>query len=110
MGRGQYTTNQVLQLAIEESDSLMQARALMGMGVNHEQLSDYETALQFYYKALQMYEALGDQFRIGIVHTNIGMSFLRLNRNTEALTEFQEAYHISIEQKDTEGIMANTLN
>ena len=102
--------DEALLLAIEENDSLMQARALMGKGLNYEPLSDYESSLQYHYEALAIYEALGDQFRIGIVRSNIGMTLLQLNRNTEALSEFQEAYRISEIEKDTEGIMVNTLN
>ncbi|HZV44849.1 MAG TPA: tetratricopeptide repeat protein, partial [Saprospiraceae bacterium] len=102
--------DETLLLAIEENDSLMQARALMGKGLNQEKLSSYESSLQFHYAALAIYEALGDQFRIGIVRSNIGMTLLQLNRNKEALSEFQEAYRISEVEKDTEGIMVNTLN
>lgn len=101
---------EIQQVAIDQGDTLMQARALMGIGINHEKLSAFESALQSYYQALPLYKAVGDDYRIGITHTNIGMSFLGLDRNQEALEEFQNALRICEQQADIEGIMINTLN
>src|SRR4030095_15144287 len=113
--QGNYSKSTILQdeiitEATEAGDSLMLARAIMGKGLIHENLSDYETALQYYYHALAIYEKLDDQMRIGVVRTNIGMSFLKLNRNTEALTEFQTALQLSEITSDKQGILTNMLN
>ena len=102
--------DEVIARSREAGDSLMWARGLMGKGINLSKVSAYESALQYYYEALAIYEALHDDYRKGIMHTNIGMVFLNLKRNAEALVEFEKARQICEDQNDTEGIMVAFLN
>ena len=102
--------NEILALATEGGDSAMMAKAWLRLGLTYENHSEYEASLQAHYKALAIHTAMDNKFNMGIVRTNIGMTLLRLQRNSEALVEFETAYHLSEQTDDTEGIMINTLN
>jgi tetratricopeptide (TPR) repeat protein len=66
--------------------------------------------MTYYFRASSIYEARKDQFRVGIMHTNIGMCLMRMKRYPESLDQFETALDISHATKDTEGVMINTLN
>lgn len=97
-------------IATELGDSLVLARALMRKGTELEKIGIYDQAMHYYFLSRGIYEAKRDEFRGGIVQTNIGMCLMRMKRYPEALEQFQTALDISHTTKDEEGVMINTLN
>lgn len=62
----------VLQLAIAEKDTAMQAEALMRTGLLHQRKGDYNVALSSFYRVQQLYETSGNERGLAEVWNNIG--------------------------------------
>ncbi len=102
--------DEVIRRATAFSDSLILGRALLAKGINLYDISAYEPALKANYKALAIFDALGDWHRSGIVHTNIGMIFLSLHRYDQALAQFLKARETAAFHNDTRGAILDYLN
>lgn len=71
---------------------------LMNLGILLNIRGQYDEALSHYRRAISYFEQLGDVRRLAQIHHNIGMTHLHLERNTEAIKEFNLAYFLASKQ------------
>ena len=102
--------DEIIESAIAHEDSAAMAKALMRKGVNYEKTGYYAKAISYYYQSKAIHQARGDEFRVGVTLTNIGMALMEMKRHDEALEQFQIALEISKRLDDQEGVMINTLD
>jgi signal transduction histidine kinase len=78
---------QVLRLATIKKDSLGMGNALNGLGIVHDQTGKYDTALGYYFKAVQIFEKAG--------YTNKASGSLKNSGNIyRVLKEYDKAHDI----------------
>lgn len=80
-----------LQIA-DESISYMQMASLMNsIAGSHAQLMEFNQAIEFHKKALEIYTKVKETFGIAYTHNLMGMTFLSAKRSAEAIKNFKEA-------------------
>ncbi len=79
-----------------ENSSEVMATALNNIGCTFNQDGDYERALQYYQKALDIQlQRFGENFPfVGTMYTNVGIALDHLERHDEAMQYFQKALAI----------------
>ncbi len=80
---------QALDLSRSSSYQLGEAKALTYIGIEKEEIADYEGAIPFYLSSLDIYAAIPDSLGIGKCYLNLGAAFSRLNNSPKA-TEYWE--------------------
>ena len=74
----------------------------------YERLQDYDKAMDYYMKSLEMNLELGDKNWLSNNYGNIGSLYLLMGKK-ESLDYFTRRLEINRQQKDTSGI-ANSMN
>ena len=88
---------------------LKQAQALARLGILHQQLGDYPTALRYHFAGLQLLEANGGRQSLARAHMFIGMTHSMSSNLTEARKWYETGLHIAQTDGNRE-IEALTLN
>ena len=91
------------QLQSHPDDKALQnglARALGSMGVVYMQQSNYYSALDFYQKALALYEKAGDRKSISKALNNIGIVYKSQSEQEKALAYYKKALKVQQEIGD----------
>ncbi len=99
---------QVHSLAERIDSRELQAKALGNIGVVHQYLSDYTLALEYYGKALELDEALGNKAGVANWLGNIGIVHWYLSDYTLALEYYGKALALAEELGNKAGV-ANWL-
>lgn len=86
------------------TDSLIRASAYNNIGASNRSLGMYEEALQFYLKALHIYETNNESSMLATVSNNIGMVYSYLNMNSKAIEYHLKAKDIFEDEKNLKGI------
>ncbi len=86
------------------NDSLIRASAYNNIGASNRSLGMYEEALQFYLKALHIYETNNESSMLATVSNNIGMVYSYLNMNSKAIEYHLKAKDIFEDEKNLKGI------
>ena len=73
------------------------ARAYASAGVVHSEENNYSKALEEYFKALKIYQEIGQKPGISKAYNNIGIVYKSQQHLKEALGYFEKAYHIQNE-------------
>lgn len=82
-------------LALEQSDSEMQASALNNIGLLHWNENRLDSALDYYQKSEVIFSALGDDSGLMSTQNNIGLIYLDGNRAEDAFDYFQKVLNKS---------------
>ena len=92
------------------ADSIM-ARAYNGIGVRHMKKADYPLALEYYFKALKLFEQLNDSKSIAGVLANIGELYQVKNDISNAKTYILQSMNVSKKNNNIESYLdaAHTL-
>lgn len=90
-------------LAQTQSDRKAEADRLLEQGVYKYQVGQYLAAVDFYQKALVIYQKLGDLLRQGTVLNNLGEMYRILGNYSKALDYYQQALEIRQSLKDRSG-------
>jgi len=101
---------QALLSAEELTDETEKARALNSMGVGYKFISDYETALKYCLKALNIRENSGDKKGIAESLHEVGIIYDYLNNYGKALEYYKRSLKIREEIGDKKGIAASLNN
>jgi len=97
-----------LKRARKLKDREKEAKALNNMGLGFDYLCSYDEALDYYLKALRIYEEVDQQKGIAKLFNHIGMIYKRLKNHDKALEYYQRALNIYQRIGDEKGI-ANAL-
>jgi DNA-binding CsgD family transcriptional regulator len=82
------------------------ANALTKLGVINRRKGNYSIALEYYLKALKIYEDIDDFSNVGDVIHNIGVVYRYQEDYLRSIQNFQEAIKINLKMKDTFGVAA----
>ena len=103
------TYQQVLTLARQLQDKKNEAIALVGIGLNYDNIGQPQRALEFYNAALPISKEVGDRAGVANTLNNIGAVYNSIGQPQKALEFYNAALPISKEVGDRTGV-ANTLN
>jgi signal transduction histidine kinase len=90
-------------------DSLRMGNSLIGIGIANDQGGQFEEALLYYFKALDIYERIGNQKKAGGALKNIGNTYRVLKDYNKASSFLQQALALQYARKDSASI-GNVLN
>jgi tetratricopeptide (TPR) repeat protein len=76
------------------------ARAYASMGVVYSEVNNYAIALDYYYKALKIYQEIDQKNGISKAYNNIGVVYKSQKNYTKAITYFLNASKIQTEIKE----------
>ena len=96
--------SQCLDIALQESDTLLAAMASQNLGIIATVRGEHEQALQHYKASLEGYRTLGVQRDIYIVQNNLG----RLYCDREQWEEAEEAFSAALDVASTLGAASHT--
>ncbi|MHA1853501.1 MAG: tetratricopeptide repeat protein [Candidatus Heimdallarchaeaceae archaeon] len=94
-----------LTIAEESEDSLKKKEVLNNIGVELQNLGEYDKALEYYKQALDLAQKLGDKEGEGRTLGNIGSVFKMQERYGKALEYLERAAKIAQEIEDKNGIV-----
>jgi len=77
------------------SDRIGQARVFNNIGNAHKSAAEFDVALDYYARALQVFNDLGDRARAAVVTDNISDVYFRRGENGRALDYAQQALEIN---------------
>ena len=86
------------------------ARAYNQIGIVYYTLGSFEKALEFYSKAIDTFNIIGDKLKIAIVNGNIGNVYNSIGTNDKALEFFNIAINIYKDLENKPGIASVTGN
>ncbi|MGB0522306.1 MAG: tetratricopeptide repeat-containing sensor histidine kinase [Flammeovirgaceae bacterium] len=90
-------------------NEVLKANLFINAGNLHEQLKQYELAIEANKNAYNIYEKEGDTLRMSMALNNIGVSYNTLEKYSEALNYFSQALKLKRSIKNNKKI-ASTLN
>jgi len=93
-----------LILAEQKQSKELQGKALSSIGIVHELLSDYPKALEYYSKALALYEEIGNKSGIASNLGNCGIVYELLSDYSKALEYYGKAHDLNEELGIKDGI------
>lgn len=82
------------------SEKKMEGSVLMNMGIVHDIIGEFDTALLHYRRARSCFEEIGDLSRLAMVHHNIGMTHLHKGAFKDALREFEQSFVLATDIGD----------
>jgi len=74
-------------------------KANNGLGIVSANKNAWERSYDFFSKALELFQSLGEQEYIFIVYSNIGLLYLSQNKYQESLSNFLKAHQIVLEME-----------
>lgn len=83
-----------LELSQEIGDVMLEAQALMGIGVAHAHLGEHAKALEFYEISLKLFRRLNLPYWIALTLSNIAYSLSCLHQYDQALTHIEESLEV----------------
>lgn len=92
---------EALQIAKQERLLRLQALTLKNLGIVHYLKSDFEKALNYYQRSLDLYESVQDLAGEGNVLREMANYFKKVGQHDKALTNLEEAIRRCIEANDT---------
>jgi tetratricopeptide (TPR) repeat protein len=98
--KGLVYLKQAVALAEKADIKTELASSLNNLGLIYRQRGDYVTSLEYFEKAKAIDVELNSRWGLGYDYRNIGMSLLKLNRLTEAESNFVKAEQTSAEIKN----------
>ncbi|KAI8491557.1 Tetratricopeptide repeat protein 28 [Branchiostoma belcheri] len=96
---------QHLALARQLGDRRQEARAYNGLGLAHYAMQEYEAALGWDNKDLEICQETGDKANLVITHQNIAGSYQALGKLDQARSHYQSAMTIAMETGNKQGQM-----
>lgn len=104
-----------LEFFIAAKDTFRVANAMINLGVDYQYLSDFNTALEYYFKALALFEQKGNDpttYGIGVTNSlaNIGLVYKNIGEYEKALEYHQRALEKNEEIQNPAGIAATLGN
>jgi len=99
--------NEFLEYSIKKQDSINIARAYGNIGNTYYREVVEDKALENYWKALNIFEALNNENGIAMIHATIGNLYLMLDKYDEALEYYKMAYKI-FKKLGKKGVYATT--
>ncbi len=97
------TFQQILAIARQFQDRKEEARALLGLGLNYDSISEHQQALTAFNQALHIYKELGERTREAGTLIIIGEVYNRISQPQEALKYYNQALPILRELGDRAG-------
>jgi predicted ATPase/DNA-binding CsgD family transcriptional regulator len=88
----------------------LQAQVLNGYGVIEFTRCAYDQALQYYEKALLMWQTLGNKTGSADVLSNIGIVYANLNAHEQSKNYFEKSLNIRLEVNDERGVATSYNN
>ncbi|MBS1536605.1 MAG: tetratricopeptide repeat protein [Bacteroidetes bacterium] len=88
------SAEEAYRLALEAGSPIDVTHAMMAIGGSHQYLSDYTLSLDWYAKALAMYEELGDTLGIAKIKLYSGITYKILGDYQRALQHYSESMSI----------------
>lgn len=104
LARAAQTSKEALDLAISISYEKGIAAAYYSRGNFFYHSEEYDEALENYYKAIGLYEALGNKERLASVLINTGLVHFQNKRLKEALGHYQRSMDLHREIGDQQGV------
>src|SRR5882762_9078219 len=100
---------QCLTMATSFKDSLRIGNSLIGIGISNDEGGRFEEALQYYFKALDVYEQIGNSKKAGGTLKNIGNTYRVMKNYPKASGFLQQALELQYTRKDSASV-ANVLD
>lgn len=91
-------------------DSLNLADVLFHEGVCYNEMGNYETSIDYYYKALQFFENHNDTMGIGRTLNNLGVNLEAMGEHQSAYLLYKKAYQFKKVSNDYNGIANSYMN
>ena len=91
---------QCLNMATALRDSLRIGNSLIGIGISNDLGGRFEEALQFYFKALDTYERIGNKKKMGGTLKNIGNTYRVMKNYAKASGFLQQALELQYAARD----------
>ncbi len=92
-----YHANICLKICRSRNDIESEAKCLNLLGITYRKKGEYNKALNFYFKALPIWEKVGNKRKIAILLNNIGLIYYYLEKYDDALTYYNASFKISNE-------------
>ncbi|GAB5398778.1 MAG: hypothetical protein Aureis2KO_03630 [Aureisphaera sp.] len=105
-----YYTEKAFLLAKQYNLEKMQANTLFNLGIIHNSINDYSTAISYYEKSKEVIERLGLTGPLGNVLNNIGGCYFELFEYDTAIRYYKEALTIAEEQGDLNSVAIDYMN
>ncbi len=88
-----------LNIAKDHGYGELESKILNNIGTMHEDLKNYDVALDFFKRCLDKSIEIDDQYAIAIAYVNMGNVYLSLNKLSEAKEQLLQAVHYAVEHK-----------
>jgi len=92
-----YHANICLKICRSRNDIESEAKCFNLLGITYRKKGEYNKALNLYFKALPIWEELGNKRKIAILLNNIGLIYYYLEKYDDALTYYNASFEISKE-------------
>ncbi|MBI3501377.1 MAG: tetratricopeptide repeat protein [Bacteroidetes bacterium] len=101
---------EALKLAEQLNYKRGMARSNVRIGIVQWAKGQYPEALDSYFKAIKIYEAMGDSAKIPGILSNVGNIYAAINKTDEALQYFKKALDMDEKLKDKKSIAVSLAN
>ncbi len=91
---------ELLELSRDQEDRVNRGRSLFNLGLCHQKLDHFETALSYYHQAMEEEELHRSPALQQKVHNNLGLVYGSLKKNNLAIQHLQQAYELARRQED----------
>lgn len=93
--KGVACLTQAWQISVAVKDRLLEARCINGLGMAAHLCSKFEEAIQYYLRALSIFEEVGEEARGAVTLNNIGAAFQSLGDHDTALHYLEKALEVT---------------
>jgi tetratricopeptide (TPR) repeat protein len=99
-----------LEFAQESENENLLAGTHNNIGTVLSSVSEYATAMEHFYKALTIYEAMGAQQQVAVTKTNLGVAYKNHNRLDDALNMLNQSLDYALSSNNIKLAINNYLN
>jgi signal transduction histidine kinase len=105
-----YHTAKAIEYAEAANDSFTLGYALRNQGVNKQYTSNEKEAIEYFFRSLDLFEALKNEKFMALVNINLGHLFYELQGYEESKTYFEKSLAILLECKCLDSQISNAIN
>lgn len=105
-----YHTSKAIEYAKAANDSFTLGYALRNQGVNHQYASNEKKAIEYFFRSLDLFEALENEKFIALVNINLGHLFYDLQGYEESKDYFNMSLNLLLQCKCLDSQISNAIN
>lgn len=105
-----FYTEKAYQLALKHGLKKQEARALTNYGMVYSKLDKFDEALDYFERAKVLFQSVGDPGNLSVINSSIASVYYDKKQYELAIDYFQRAIAISIQEKDSIGMLIDYMN